>query len=525
MSTYWSLLEKSPSKNLVHWDTEIKRATRQQMLLEERLARKQRLERHHDIQVLQTRCQAKRHSEQMILERLKKTQSTLAHTLISANEIASKDFRTSLGILPVCERSSDDMVQHAHENHGDHEGQEVMADDMVQKAIDGASTNGTMDRVLQSQSEPSLPQKRKVEEIVNNGGGVLVRHIHSPVRTRSMKKKLAYLKPNHPPQTERPETTASGSHYIDTVKGEADPFCISENNEGQSECTSTTSLTLTSDERTDEVELVREVVTPPRKRKVDCLADLGEKELVAVEDIMELAGGDGGVRTYLGKLIEATQHPEVHLQQRGRHMIRLVRDAGMLDSRMYGGAGPSRTADLPVTLPLVDTLKWLGTSYPQIAKELATLAKNKAIIDNGGNQLVRLIKNLRSSIFGGTGKIPALPHLEYQGVCCLLRRASRIDTSLHVGDEQDLRLAWAAITQESLTNGCQTEVSLEFRHEFVANKAKSDVTLFVEAEGFPIGYTVLEIQKADTGPHKRSSRHPSGARSTDLKIHWLCGCD
>ncbi|KAI9091573.1 hypothetical protein DFS34DRAFT_635117 [Phlyctochytrium arcticum] len=205
---------------------------------------------------------------------------------------------------------------------------------------------------------------------------------------------------------------------------------------------------------------------------------------------------------HVSGLINFTKAMDPFLQQKGRHLLKLWRDAAMVGADQMRGSSTDELTEYPIT----KIKNWSGEEYGAIVMGLVALQETGKLGDAEPS-----FRHIVGKVMGTvkTSRAYEPSGIEFQSLCGCLKRLSKLDVSRPVQDEQDVRFVWAALIGECLPARCQTEISLEYRHNFSdAAVTKSDITMFVLHRAFSIGYAVIEVQPGEDEPHKDHHKAP-----------------
>ncbi|KAI9091575.1 hypothetical protein DFS34DRAFT_653527 [Phlyctochytrium arcticum] len=232
------------------------------------------------------------------------------------------------------------------------------------------------------------------------------------------------------------------------------------------------------------------------------LVDLREAVEFSEETLLGQCGSNTWMIEHVSGLINFTKAMDPFLQQKGRHLLKLWRDAAMVGADQMRGSSTDELTEYPIT----KIKNWSGEEYGAIVMGLVALQETGKLGDAEPS-----FRHIVGKVMGTvkTSRAYEPSGIEFQSLCGCLKRLSKLDVSRPVQDEQDVRFVWAALIGECLPARCQTEISLEYRHNFSdAAVTKSDITMFVLHRAFSIGYAVIEVQPGEDEPHKDHHKAP-----------------
>ncbi|KAI9096632.1 hypothetical protein DFS34DRAFT_149137 [Phlyctochytrium arcticum] len=240
--------------------------------------------------------------------------------------------------------------------------------------------------------------------------------------------------------------------------------------------------------------------------------DLRETELVSTEQAKQWARGCHTVEEYVSQALEFTRHNSVLLQQRGRHMLRLIRDAAILDEDVMEmtrkiGEMPKELTSQKLHKCAYDVHFILSTfkEQPAVSAVLRNMVRKGDLV---GPSFWRIpIRTVQA----GSSRLPKAT------IVALIETASKIDLSRNDLSEQDIRLVWAAATRAAIPIQQENiDVSLEFTHTYRAeegkedNMTKSDVTIAARGTSTRVGVWVAEVEKIEVGALGMGRVHKTG---------------
>ncbi|KAI9101988.1 hypothetical protein DFS34DRAFT_440486 [Phlyctochytrium arcticum] len=225
--------------------------------------------------------------------------------------------------------------------------------------------------------------------------------------------------------------------------------------------------------------------------------DLREEKLYTPASAILWARGSHAVENYVTTLIAYTNQGDVRLKQQGRHLLRLLRDCGALDSAVL-----AQITDVPSN-------SWVkrGATYNEsiLSAVFQHSRGTMKILDSLKSE--GLLRKFDSFWFKlGMRTPPSKTLMTDASVITLIETSLKIPMGASEVDEEDVRSVWAAATRAALPAVGDTGVgvSLEFAHTFQSegdadNKTKSDVTIYVAHDVNDIGACVMEVEKVELG--------------------------
>ncbi|KAJ3181911.1 hypothetical protein HDU85_003428 [Gaertneriomyces sp. JEL0708] len=221
-----------------------------------------------------------------------------------------------------------------------------------------------------------------------------------------------------------------------------------------------------------------------------------EKAPVLAATARQWARGCQVVERYIDQATSYLAQQAPRLQQRGRYMPRLLRDAGTLDVTLLDAvrnSPPVKTATKALAGCDIALLVQVFQDQPRIRRLVAEMVEKGLIVDRSGSTVP-------------TGTVTTAATIS------LLDMAANIKPTRSDLCEQDIRLVWAGATRSALGRH-EVEVSLEFPHSFEppspsqSSVSCSDVTIAVRTDEARYGVWVSEAQRADSGGENRNRPH------------------
>ncbi|KAI9105345.1 hypothetical protein DFS34DRAFT_588691 [Phlyctochytrium arcticum] len=250
--------------------------------------------------------------------------------------------------------------------------------------------------------------------------------------------------------------------------------------------------------------------------------DLREDKLQSIEEALLWARGSPPVESYLRTAISYAQQADVRLRQQRRHMLRLLREVGVVEGKVMAKfAGIPENSDVISTFPPAYDLITLHALFVdnRAATKVIDCLVSEGVLNNSKsfwNKLSWRKREVRSLMTQG-------------GVASLFEMALKIPVRATEVDEEDVRSVWAAVPRAALPSFEDTDVgiSLEFRHTFQSQAdsiivTKSDVTIYVANDVNDIAVCVAEVDKTELGTkgmiHKDYIKAPGEAIQQMLSL-------
>ncbi|KAI9005981.1 hypothetical protein BC832DRAFT_461167 [Gaertneriomyces semiglobifer] len=221
-----------------------------------------------------------------------------------------------------------------------------------------------------------------------------------------------------------------------------------------------------------------------------------EKAPLLVATARQWARGCQVVERYIDRATSYLAQQAPRLQQRGRFLLRLLRDAGTLDVTLLDAVRDSRPANTATKAPAgcdIALLVQVFQDQPHIGRLVAEMVEKGLIVDRSGSPVSTRTVTTAATI-------------------SLLDMAANIKLTRSDLCEQDIRLVWAGATRSALGRH-DVEVSLEFPHSFEppspsqSSMSCSDVTISVRTEEARYGVWVSEAQRDESGGVNRNRPH------------------
>ncbi|KAJ3187547.1 hypothetical protein HDU85_006842 [Gaertneriomyces sp. JEL0708] len=237
--------------------------------------------------------------------------------------------------------------------------------------------------------------------------------------------------------------------------------------------------------------------------------DLRDTVPIPIKDTRKWARACPTVEDYVKKAISYMQHSDIRLQQRGRHLLRFIRNAGILDHRLLDTLRPAakwqgcREYESQVYAYDVDYLRRSFNDQPSILAAIHDMKQKNFIVSNS---------SWRTWLSRWRPHVPSA--MSKAATISLIELAAKIDKSRTDITEQDVRLVWAAATRAATpVQNNAVDVSLEFSHMWEGddgrdeNLTKSDITIAVRGEWMRVGGWIAEVEKTDVGAIGRGRVH------------------
>ncbi|KAI9101682.1 hypothetical protein DFS34DRAFT_611072 [Phlyctochytrium arcticum] len=263
--------------------------------------------------------------------------------------------------------------------------------------------------------------------------------------------------------------------------------------------------------RTEDAESILPVATQEKRQRLEPVAlgdsidseevDLREDKVYTVDDALKWARGTEQMRSYILTAIDYTKQPDLRLQQFSRHMLRLIRACGVIESTVL-----AQMMDIPQYLSKKIMTRYDASMlYPVFQDNPEALSVLRSLTSDG------MLVNFAAFYYRlGLRTRPPKSLMTNASIITLIETALKIPMGATELDEEDIRSVWAAATRAALPAVGQTGigVSLEFAHTAQSdgdtnNVTKSDITVFIANDINDIGACVIEVDKVESGQKGR----------------------